>query len=79
MSVTKSANKSNSHLAEGVRIEYPMKSFIPAQAIIYNYFSIMKDHGYVSEVVVFEKNSKFHIGVTAKLETTDNQSSLSSQ
>jgi hypothetical protein len=61
-------NKSQSlveETSEGVKIGFSMNYFIPRQAIIYNYFSLLKDHGYVSDVIVFKENQQYHIAITA--------------
>ena len=76
MSLSNNVAPSHDERSNGVKIEFPMKHFIPQQATIYSYFSIMKNHGYVSEVVVFKENQRYHIGVTSKILTKPNSPSI---
>ena len=61
---------------DGVKIGFSMRQFIPPQGIIYNYFSILKKHGYISEVEVFEKDQQFHIGVISNISEASAVSSI---
>ncbi len=53
----------NSHKSPAKKIEYSMRHFVPRQAIIYNYFQIMKNHGYINDVIVYQDNKRYRIGI----------------
>ena len=58
-------NPESSSEDEGARLSFSMRPFVPNQAIIYNYFQIMKDYGFIQEVQVYKdsRRNRYHIGV----------------
>ena len=59
----KSPNSSHSNGNDEVKINISMKTFVPRQAIIYNYFQILKEHGFINDVTVYKDKNRYRIGI----------------
>ena len=55
----------NDSTPSAVKIEYSMRKFIPNQGILYNYFQIMKNHGYIDDVIVYREKKRYRIGISS--------------